>query len=160
LREPSRPVPRDATAVHGITHRLTRGHRLDYRRIRDLRRRADFVVAHYLAFDRAFVELLMPSFRKATWLCSRDEIDWQKKGFADRSLEHLATMHQIRNPTPHRAAGDAATLLALLSCRSRSRGRTYLHELIRGAGVGGRAQPQEPVGDRFRCTPGKAKQST
>jgi len=35
------------------------------------------IVDHYcLAFDRRFVERLMPSSRDTTWLCSRDGIDW------------------------------------------------------------------------------------
>jgi DNA polymerase-3 subunit epsilon len=54
---------------------------------------ADFVVAHYAAFDRGFVERLMPSFRGATWLCSRDGIDWWAKGFESRCLENLAGAH-------------------------------------------------------------------
>src|ERR1039458_7733017 len=75
LREPSCPIPRCASAVHGITRRLVRGHRLDYRRIRAMLRQADFVVAHYVEFDRSFVERLMPSSREMKWVCSRADID-------------------------------------------------------------------------------------
>jgi len=46
LREPSCPVSRSASAVHGLTRHALRGHRLDYRRIRKVLRQADFVVAH------------------------------------------------------------------------------------------------------------------
>ena len=134
LREPSCPIPRCASAVHGITRRLVRGHRLDYRRIRAMLRQADFVVAHYVAFDRSFVERLMPSSRDMTWLCSRDGIDWWAKGFESRSLEDLAFGHDIENQEPHRAIGDVSTLLALLSYRP-ARRRTYLYELLRNAGL-------------------------
>ena len=134
LREPSCPIPRCASAVHGITRRLVRGHRLDYRRIRQILRQADFVVAHYVAFDRGFVERLMPSSRDTTWLCSRDNIDWWAKGFESRSLEDLVAGHEIENLMPHRASGDVATLLALLSYRPRRR-KPYLHELLRNAGL-------------------------
>jgi DNA polymerase-3 subunit epsilon len=49
-------------------------------------RQADFVVAHFAAFDRGFVGQLMPSSRDTTRLCSRDDIDWWAKGFESRSL--------------------------------------------------------------------------
>jgi DNA polymerase-3 subunit epsilon len=109
LRQPSCPIPRYASEVHGITWHTVKGRRLDYRRIRTMLRQADFVVAHCAAFDRDFVARLMPSFRRVTWLCSRDGIDWWAKGFESRSLEDLVAAHDIRNPCPHRAAADAAT---------------------------------------------------
>jgi len=142
LREPSCPIPRCASAVHGITRRMVRGHQLDYRRIRTMLRQADFVVAHYVAFDRGFVERLMPSSRDTTWLCSRDDIDWWAKGFESRSLEDLAFEHDIENLGPHRASGDAATLLALLSYRPRRR-KPYLYELLCNTGLLTRRRRQE-----------------
>lgn len=142
LREPSCPIPRCASAVHGITRRMVRGHQLDYRRIRTMLRQADFVVAHYVAFDRGFVERLMPSSRDTTWLCSRDDIDWWAKGFESRSLEDLAFEHDIENLGPHRASGDAATLLALLSYRPR-RCKPYLYELLCNTGLLTRRRRQE-----------------
>src|ERR1035438_6813266 len=134
LREPSRPVPRCVSAVHGITRRSVRGLRLNYRCIRAMLRQADFVVAHYAAFDRGFVERLMPSSRASTWLCSRDGIDWNAKGLAGRSLEDLAAAHGIENRRPHRAGGDVSTLLALLSYQPLHR-KPYLYELLRNAGL-------------------------
>ena len=137
LRQPSCPIPHYASAVHGIAWHTVKGRRLDYRRIRKMLRQADFVVAHCAAFDRDFVARLMPSFRPATWLCSRDGIDWWAKGFESRSLEDLAAAHDIRNSRPHRAAGDARTLLTLLSCQGRGR-NTYLYELLKRNGLIGR----------------------
>jgi len=125
LREPSCLISRNASAVHGITRRTVRGLRLNYRRIRAMLRQADFVVAYCAAFDRNFVERLMPSFRETTWLCSRDGIEWKAQGLENRSLEYLASAHKIKNPRPHRADGDAATLLALLAYQPR-RSKPYL----------------------------------
>jgi DNA polymerase-3 subunit epsilon len=134
LREPSCPIPRRASAVHGINRRMVRGQRLDYRRIREMLRQSDFVVAHCAEFDRSFVERLMPSSRKTRWLCSRDGIGWHAKGFESRSLEALAFEHDIEIAEAHRASGDVATLLALLSYRPKYR-RPHLYELLRNAGL-------------------------
>ena len=98
-------------------------------------REAEFIITHYAVFDRSFVEPLIPSSRKKTWLCSRDGINWLAKGFTARSLEELAAAHDIEDPGAHRAGGDVATLLALLSCRPSRRSRPYLYELLRNAGV-------------------------
>jgi DNA polymerase III subunit epsilon len=134
LREPCRRIPRAATAVHGITRSAVKGLELNYRRVREMLREAEFVIGHYAAFDRSFVERLIPSLRKKTWLCSRDGIDWVARGFTSRSLGELATAHDIQNPREHRAASDAATLLELLSYRQVRR-RPYLYDLLRNAGI-------------------------
>jgi DNA polymerase-3 subunit epsilon len=134
LREPSCPMRRDASAVHGITRHMVRGLKLDYRRIRTILREADFVVAHNATFDRGFVERLMPSSHNSSWLCSLNGIDWEARGFTSRRLEDLAAAHEIENPRAHRASGDASTLLALLSHRPRY-SKPYLHELLRTAGI-------------------------
>jgi DNA polymerase-3 subunit epsilon len=134
LRQPSLPMRRAASAVHGITRRMVRGLKLDYRRIRAILREAEFVVAHNAAFDRSFVERSMPSSRCMTWLCSLRGIDWQARGFTSRCLEDLAAAHEIVAARAHRANGDAATLLALLSHRPRRR-KPYLYELLRSAGL-------------------------
>jgi DNA polymerase-3 subunit epsilon len=92
LREPSCPMRRNASAVHGITRRMVRGLRLDYRRIRTILQEADFVVAHNAAFDRSFVERLMPSSHDSSWLCSLNGIDWEARGFTSRCLEDLVLL--------------------------------------------------------------------
>lgn len=134
LREPSCRIPRSASQVHGITRQVVRGSRLDYRKIRVMAAQADFVVAHNASFDREFVERLMPSFRRQTWLCSLYGIDWRAKGFTDRSLGQLAKAHGIEISQAHRALADVETLMALLSSTSRGR-RSRLFQLLRYAGL-------------------------
>jgi DNA polymerase-3 subunit epsilon len=132
LREPSCRISRAASQVHGITRPVVRGRRLDYRKIRVMAAQADFVVAHNARFDREFVEHLMPSFRRQTWLCSLYGIDWHAKGFTDCSLGPLAKAHGIEISRVHRALGDVNALLALLSSKSRGR-RSRLFQLLRNA---------------------------
>lgn len=134
LREPSCRIPRVVSQVHGITRQAVRGRQLDYRKIRLMAAHADFVVAHNACFDREFVERLMPSFRRQTWLCSLYGIDWRAKGFTARSLEQLAKAHEIKISRLHRALADVEMLLALLSSKSRGR-RSRLFQLLCYAGL-------------------------
>jgi DNA polymerase III subunit epsilon len=113
---------------------MVQGLKLNYPRVRAMLREADFLVAHNAEFDRGFVERLAPSLRNRTWFCSLNGIDWEARGFASRRLEDLAAAHKIENPSAHRASGDVATLLALLSHRARYR-KPYLHALLRAAGI-------------------------
>lgn len=140
---------RNALAVHGITRRMVRGLKLDYRRIRKMLRVADFVVAHNAGFDRRFVERLMPSFHNKSWLCSLNGIDWEARGFSSRCLEDLAAAHEIENLCTHRATGDVATLLALLSQRPRYR-KPYLQEMLRNSDIVREAcrRDRRPTGNR------------
>lgn len=46
FREPTRSIPRAATARHGITRRMVKGHQLDAGRIKEILDRAGFIVAH------------------------------------------------------------------------------------------------------------------
>jgi len=131
LREPSRPIPRQATAVHGITQRMVRGRRLDDARVRALLEQAEFLVAHNARFDRAFVTRLYPETAAKVWLCSMRGVDWRRHGHASRALQNLLAAHGIRVERAHRAGADCRAALALLSCRGRD-GDTYLQELLRG----------------------------
>jgi DNA polymerase-3 subunit epsilon len=130
LREPNCPISHGAYEVHHISRAVVRGRRLNYSRICAMLRKAEFVVAHNAEFDHGFLERLMKSFRTKTWLCSMRGINWKAKGLASRSLQDLAAAHHIKNPLPHRAGGDADTLMALLSYRRRCC-RTRLSELLR-----------------------------
>jgi DNA polymerase III subunit epsilon len=134
LRQPSGSIPAEVIAIHGINDDMVRGHSLDEPAIRSLLDQAEFVIAHNVKFDRGFVERLLPWSRTLRWLCSRDGIDWRAKGHVSRSLEDLARGHRIRTPDAHRAEGDVATVLALLSYAPKN-GQPYLRELLRTAGL-------------------------
>lgn len=50
---------------------------------------ADFVVAHYAAFARPFVEARLPDAAEGRWVCTMTDVEWADHGFAGRSLLHL-----------------------------------------------------------------------
>lgn len=129
LRDPGRPIPPRATAVHGIRDADVRGKRLDERRIRALIDQAEFLVAHNARFDRAFVERLFPGARKKQWHCSMSEIPWKQLGFRSRGLHTLLTDHNIRIERAHRGLDDVLGALALLAS-SDSSGGCYFKYIV------------------------------
>jgi DNA polymerase-3 subunit epsilon len=118
LREPSSPIPPEASRVNHITNEMVRGQQLNTARILELLSRCDFIVAHNARFDSGFVCRLMPEFRQKPWLCSMESVDWQQEGAQNRKLQHLLRLRGIAIPGAHRALADALGCLMLLQGRS------------------------------------------
>lgn len=129
LRDPGRPIPKDATAVHGIRDRDVRGKRLDDRRVLDLIEQAEFLVAHNASFDRAFVERLYPQLKGKFWACSMSGIPWKEKGYSSRGLQNLLRDHTIVPKNAHRGADDVRSTLSLLA-RKDATGKYYFRYLV------------------------------
>ena len=130
LREPSCAIDPNAEAVHGISVDQVRGKRLKDRMVRRILRKADFLIAHNVAFDRRFVEKLYPETQRFRWYCSMNGIRWKKKGFASKGLQQLMANHGIETERGHRALDDVMGALHLLAQRDEQTGRPYLSELL------------------------------
>lgn len=132
LREPRRRyIPRQATAIHGITYDMVQGKALDDQRILSLFRRAEFLVAHNASFDFGFVARMYPEVHHKPWLCSMRQINWRRYGYTSRGLQQLLAAHGIYPATAHRADADCRAVLALLN-RPSPQGNTYFQELLHG----------------------------
>lgn len=129
LRQPTIPIPPEASRVNGIYMRDVKGKDLDYKRINNLLSRAEFLISHNADFDRKFVKVLFPSVENKDWLCSMNGIDWYSKGFYSKGLQNLLYEHGIHPRTAHRASEDVLSAIMLLACSDRS-GKSYFSELI------------------------------
>jgi DNA polymerase III subunit epsilon len=110
FQDPGRPIPREATRVHGITDSMVRGRSIDQARVASMLNRVDFIVAHNTSFDRRFVTT--PD--STPWLCSLKGINWSDRGYFSAKLQTLLTKHGINPGNKHRAIDDAKALLELL----------------------------------------------
>lgn len=130
LREPSVPIPPEATRIHGLTMADVAGRRLDEDKVHSLAARADYFIAHNARFDRPFVERLLPdAFRGKTWLCTCHHVNWRAFGLPSKSLPALTRHFGIQHDDAHRALSDVRATLELLS-RHVADGRTVLAELL------------------------------
>lgn len=140
LRQPTRPIPKAAIRVHGITDQMVQGHSLDLSRIRSLLKPARFIVAHNATFDYRFVRSLLPEAAEKRWYCSMRHVDWRKYGFRRRGLQALIQQCGIMTGAAHRAEDDARALLRLLTTRAAD-GRQYFQQILQRARIGeGRGQ--------------------
>lgn len=60
LSEPTRPIPRSATEIHGITDTMVAGCRTQESCLRPIVEASEFIVAHNERLDRAFLVRLFP----------------------------------------------------------------------------------------------------
>lgn len=129
LEEPTFPIPKRATKVHGITMKMVEGHSLDYKKINSMIERAEFLVSHNARFDRSFVSQMFPMTVSKPWLCSMNGISWRRKGFVSIGLHNLLRDHGIEIARSHRALDDVKAAIRLLSQKN-NKGEYYLKELI------------------------------
>ena len=119
LQQPSEPLTPEITQITGLTDAVLAGQQIDIKAATSMIGGADIVVAHNAAFDRPFVDLLLPGVRDAAWACSMCEVDWRGLGFEGRALNHL--VYQVGEHGHffggHRAATDVMALLTLLGHR-------------------------------------------
>lgn len=131
LREPTIPIPPEASNVNGIYMKDVKGKDLDYKRINSMLDKAEFFISHNADFDRKFVRVLFPSVNSKIWLCSMNGIDWYGKGFYSKGLQNLLYLHGIQPRISHRASADVESAIQLLAC-TKDNGENYFSELIKG----------------------------
>jgi DNA polymerase-3 subunit epsilon len=114
LRQPSLPIPRDATRVHGITDAMVKGQCIDAARVKAIVEPAHLIIAHNAGFDRPMAEKHWPLFEDKHWACSLADIDWKAEGIGSAKLDYLL-FAQGWFHDGHRALSDALAALFLLT---------------------------------------------
>jgi DNA polymerase-3 subunit epsilon len=113
LEDPGRPIPPEATAIHGITDAMVAGRRLDDGRIEALLTNVKLVVAHNAGFDRPFLETRLKVFETLPWACSFEQVPWREEGFRGSKLEYLGWESGFFYEA-HRSEIDCRALLEVL----------------------------------------------
>lgn len=129
LRDPGRPVPREVTALTGITDAMLTGTSIDPVEVESFVADAELVVAHHAGFDRRFAERFCGAFRHLPWACSWREIPWADEGFDGARLGLLAAGFGFFHHG-HRAADDCRAGIDLLARKLPVSGRRALDVLL------------------------------
>lgn len=132
LRQPSRPIPAEITAITGIDDNMVAGHTIDAGEIADILRDAVLIIAHYAEFDRPFSERLHDDFKAKCWACSATGIDWRLEGRESTKLAWLLSESGYFYER-HRAVSDCHALVELLAQPLPKSGRLTLSALIERA---------------------------
>ena len=113
LRQPSKPIPAEATAVHGITDEMVAGCSISEEQVAAAVGGAKLLLAHHAKFDRAVAAKTWPLLDTIPWGCTWDDIDWRAGGYESGKLAYILFRCGYFFDG-HRAADDClATLFAL-----------------------------------------------
>ncbi|MFZ4686110.1 MAG: 3'-5' exonuclease [Hyphomonadaceae bacterium] len=132
LREPSIPIPDEASAVHGIGMDDVRGATIDEAEIGAVLASIELLIAHNAAFDRPMVEKHWPIFEEKAWACSLSEVDWRHAGMSAGKLDYLL-MRFGWFFEGHRARHDAEAGAFLLTQKLPDTERSVLSALLENA---------------------------
>lgn len=114
FQQPSKPIPADATAVHGITDEMVMGHSISDERVAAALGDAKLLIAHNARYDRGMVAKKWSQMDHVCWGCSWEDIDWRRGGFDSGKLAYLL-MCLGYFFDGHRALDDAMATLFLLT---------------------------------------------
>ena len=132
LRQPSKPIAPEITAITGITNEMVAGQIVDPAAVASFAAPASLVIAHNAAFDRRFLERFNDVFSTKPWACSLSQIDWAAEGFEGTKLAYLAQAAGFFYDR-HRAMHDCLATVELLAMRLPRSGVTGLSRLLDGA---------------------------
>jgi len=132
LREPSKPIPPEITAITGIDDALVAGKRIDPADVAAFAASADLVVAHNASFDRRFLDRFCQTFSAKPWACSMTQIDWSAEGFEGVKLSYLAVSAGFFYER-HRAVHDCLAAIELLGMTLPRSGGLALAQLLKQA---------------------------
>jgi len=132
FNDPGFPIPPEIQKLTGISDDQVRGIHLDWGRFHAILDQADLLISHNVLFDRAWLER-WGEYKKSSWGCSLQMIDWKSHDMPCRTLKHLAWEHDLF-PNAHRAIDDVNTLTYLLRTSSKSNPEiTYGQELLKNS---------------------------
>ena len=132
LRQPSKPIPPEVTAITGIDDAMVQGRSIDPQLVTSFAAPAALVIAHNAAFDRKFLERYCETFNTKPWACSMSEVDWAGEGYEGTKLAYLAAGAGFFYER-HRATHDCMAAIELLARSHPSSGRTGLAQLLQRA---------------------------
>lgn len=129
LRQPSKAIPPEVTAITGIDDAMVEGRVIDPQAVAAFAAPAALVIAHNAAFDRKFLERYSDVFNTKPWACSMSEVDWAAEGYEGAKLAYLASSAGFFYER-HRATHDCLAALELLARVHPVSGRTGLGQLL------------------------------
>jgi DNA polymerase-3 subunit epsilon len=115
LEDPGHPLPRQIVELTGLTDAMLEGKGIDRDRLATCISSCEAVVAFNSAFDRPFIEALLPDLPRMPWACAMKDLQWRGLGFEPGPQNYLLMQSGYFPPSAHRAREDVLSLVQLLS---------------------------------------------
>jgi DNA polymerase-3 subunit epsilon len=129
LEDPGHPLPPEITELTGLTDAMLHGKVIDRDKLAACISSCEAVVAFNSAFDRPFIEALLPDLPRMPWACAMKDVQWRELGFEPGPQNYLLMQTGYFPPSAHRARQDVLSLVQLLS-HAYSDGESLMAKLL------------------------------
>jgi DNA polymerase-3 subunit epsilon len=127
FEDPKEPLTPEIIKLTGITDDMLKGKSIDWKFVEDCLALSEIVLAHNAAFDRSFIDQIVPLSKNKVWGCTVNQIPWKVIGCGCRHLPHLCWHHGFFYDA-HRALNDVKAAVQLLT--NSYENQTYLKMLL------------------------------
>lgn len=114
LIDPGHPLSREISELTGLTDEMVAGKFINGEQLAAFLADGEAVVAFNAAFDRPFVDALLPDLPPMPWGCAMADVPWRRLGFEPGPQGYLLMQAGKFAPRAHRAMDDVLALLELL----------------------------------------------
>jgi DNA polymerase-3 subunit epsilon len=112
--DPGHPLSPEIIALTGLTDEMVAGKAVNREQLAAFIAASEGVVAFNAAFDRPFVDALLPDLPPMPWGCAMADVSWRKLGFEPGPQGYLLMQAGKFAPRAHRAMDDIFALAELL----------------------------------------------
>ncbi len=114
FNEPSKPIPAEVTAIHGITDEMVRGHSVSAMDVQLQLNGVGLLIAHNAGFDAPIFARSFPNVRAYAWACSLEDVPWREH-YESARLGSLLQDHTQQHFQGHDAGRDVAAVAEILA---------------------------------------------
>lgn len=115
LINPGQPLDPKIVELTGLTDAALAHTTVDHERLIAFIEHCEGVIAYNAAFDRPFIEKLLPTLRPMPWACAMADVPWRRCGFEPGPQGYLLMQTGRFMPSAHRAQDDVLALTELLA---------------------------------------------
>lgn len=128
--DPGEPLDATITELTGVTDADLAGQDIDRDKLASFIEECEGVISFNCAFDRPFVEKLLPNLKDVKWGCAMADVPWRKLGFEPGPQGFLVMQAGKFMPAAHRAQDDVLALVELLAHQCRD-GETVMAKTLK-----------------------------
>lgn len=129
MQDPGHPLPETIAELTGLDDATLKGRGVDREKLTEFIGSCEGVIAFNAAFDRPYVENLLPDLPRMPWGCAMKDVLWRRLAFEPGPQNYLLMQSGYYPPLAHRAREDVLSLVQLLSHQCTD-GETVMAKLL------------------------------
>lgn len=114
VNDPGHPLSPEIVELTGLSNEMVAGKSINREQLAAFLAESEAAVAFNAAFDRPFLDALLPDLPPMKWGCAMADVPWRRLGFEPGPQGYLLMQAGKFAPRAHRAMDDVLALIELL----------------------------------------------